>query len=239
MKTFLKARWENIVMVNYVIDPDILQPYLPFGLELDSYDDQYFFSLVGFKFVKSKLFGLPIPFFGSFDEVNLRFYVKRWDGNELKRGVVFISEIVPYKVVAFLANKLYREHYSHAVMNSAISVADGIKDIRFSWQPLNEKFHIQGSFSNTEKEIKSGSLEEFIYEHYYGFTAVSKKETWEYKVSHPRWKTNELINCDIACDFETLYGSDFSFLNKQNPISTYNAVGSEVSIDWQIKKILK
>lgn len=153
--------------------------------------------------------------------------------------MVFISEIVPHRVVAFLANKLYREHYSHAEMNSAISAADGIKDIRFSWQPVNEKFHIHGSFFNTEKTIQSGSLEEFIYEHYYGFTAVSKNETWEYKVNHPRLKTNELINLDIACDFETLYGSDFSFLNKQNPVSTYNAVGSEVSIDWKINKIIK
>lgn len=81
MKTFLKARWENIVMVNYVVDPNILTPYLPYGLELDSYENQYFISLVGFKFVKSQLFGVPIPFYGSFDEVNLRFYVKRWDGD--------------------------------------------------------------------------------------------------------------------------------------------------------------
>lgn len=48
---------------------------------------------------------------GTFEEVNLRFYVVRKVGNELRRGVVFINETVPNKIVAWVANKLYKEHY--------------------------------------------------------------------------------------------------------------------------------
>ncbi len=239
MKTFLKARWEDIVMVNYVIDPSVLRPYLPYGVELDTYDGLCFVSLVGFRFNKSSIFGIPIPFYGSFDEVNLRFYVKRKDGDEIKRGVVFISEVVPYQIVAVMANKLYKEHYSVAKMTSSIVVVDGVKKIDYHWQPNQETFVIHTSFDNESQPIVADSLEEFIYEHYYGFTKVNEAETWEYRVNHPRWQTNRIIDYDINCDFEAMYGTDFSFLNAQKPYSVYNALGSEVSIDWKINKLKK
>ena len=108
MKTFMNARWENLIMANYTIDPEILKPYIPNGVELDLFEGKAFVSLVGFLFRKSRIFGIPIPLLGSFEEINLRFYVKRKEGNQYKRGVVFINETVPYKPVAWLANKLYK-----------------------------------------------------------------------------------------------------------------------------------
>lgn len=239
MKTFLKARWENIVMINYEVDARILYPYLPYGVELDSFENKVFISLVGFKFLKSSIFGIPMPLFGSFDEVNLRFYVKRIERNELKRGVVFISEIVPNKIVALLANILYKEHYSTAKMQSSIDIENDIKNIKYSWQLNKDAYSISASFENRGEIIENNSLEEFIYEHYYGYIKVSDKETWEYKVNHPRWQTNEVKRCLINCDFEKMYGKDFSFLNLQKPFSIYNAVGSAVNIDWSINKIKK
>jgi uncharacterized protein YqjF (DUF2071 family) len=97
-ETFLTANWENIVMVNYEVNPAVLKPYLPKGVELDYYQDKTYVSLVGFMFKKTSLFGIPIPFFGSFEETNLRFYVRRIDGKKVKRGVVFINETVPFKL---------------------------------------------------------------------------------------------------------------------------------------------
>ena len=111
MKTFLKAQWQNLIMANYAIDAKYLLPYLPAGVELDTYEGQTYVSLVGFLFKDTKLFNVPIPFLGTFEEVNLRFYVVRKVGNELRRGVVFINETVPNKTVAWVANKLYKEHY--------------------------------------------------------------------------------------------------------------------------------
>jgi uncharacterized protein YqjF (DUF2071 family) len=237
MKTFLKARWDDIVMVNYEVDPSVLIPYLPFGTQIDIFDNKAFVSLVGFKFAQSKIFGAPMPFFGTFDEVNLRFYVKRKDGNEFKRGVVFISEVVPYKAVSFLANKLYKEHYSFAKMKSEMKVEGDTKLLQYNWKPKLEEYSIKVALENTPTEIVAGSLEEFIYEHYYGFTKVNPNETWQYKVNHPRWKVNAVKTIEVNCDFEKMYGSNFEFLNTQKPYSTYNAIGSEVSIGWKITKI--
>ena len=117
--TFLSARWENIIMANYAVHPDVLKPYLPHGVELDFYQDKTYVSLVGFMFKQTRLFHVPIPFLGTFEEINLRFYVKRNEGNTVKRGVVFINETVPYKPVAWLANKLYKEKRTKfiAIMN--------------------------------------------------------------------------------------------------------------------------
>ncbi|MBC7749515.1 MAG: DUF2071 domain-containing protein, partial [Methylotenera sp.] len=110
-ETFLSARWENLIMANYEVNPDILTSYLPKGVEVDFYNNKSYVSLVGFMFKQTNLFNIPIPFLGTFEEINLRFYVKRVEGNTIKRGVVFINETVPYKLVAWLANKLYKEHY--------------------------------------------------------------------------------------------------------------------------------
>src|SRR3954462_10026559 len=98
-------------MINYEVDPKILLPHLPPGTQLDTFNNKTLVSVVGFLFNDTKVFGLKWPFHTSFEEVNLRFYVKRCVENTWKRGVVFISEIVPRTVIAFMANKLYREHY--------------------------------------------------------------------------------------------------------------------------------
>ena len=98
--TFLSARWENLIMANYAINPEVLQPYLPNGVQLDFYNDKTYVSQVGFMFKQTSLFYIPIPFLGTFEEINLRFYVKRIEGDSIKRGVVFINETVPYKSVA-------------------------------------------------------------------------------------------------------------------------------------------
>ena len=115
--------------------------------------------------------------------------MKRLNGTELKRGVVFISEVVPHKIVSFLANKLYKEHYSTAKMASSILVENEIKQIKYTWQSQSQMYSIDTSFFDKQDDIEPNSLEEFIYEHYYGFTKVSARETWEYKVNHPRWQT--------------------------------------------------
>ena len=112
MTTFLSASWRNLIMANYEVDPELLKPYLPKGVELDYYQDKCFVSLVGFLFKDTRIFKMPIPFWGNFEEINLRFYVVRKEAGKTKRGVVFINETVPNKIVAFIANKLYKEHYT-------------------------------------------------------------------------------------------------------------------------------
>jgi uncharacterized protein YqjF (DUF2071 family) len=90
-KPFLQAEWNNLIMVNYVIDPALLLPYLPVHTELDSYNGKVYVSVIGFMFEEVKLLGFKIPFHVNFEEVNLRFYVRHFHNGQWKRGAVFIK----------------------------------------------------------------------------------------------------------------------------------------------------
>ncbi len=230
---FLHARWENLIMANYAVDPSVLLPYLPNGLDIDYYSGKCFVSLVGFMFKNSRIFGMPIPFLGSFEEVNLRFYVTRKVGNEVKRGVVFLNETVPFRIVAWLANALYYECYRAVPTLHKLGFKDGGKDIQYMWKQENEWYSIGVQASNKTAPIASGSMEEFIFEHYYGYSKISQTKTLEYRVNHPIWQVNEVKDYNINCSFGKMYGDDFNFLNTQNPDSVFLATGSQVSIDWK------
>jgi len=231
--TFLSARWENLIMANYEVNPDLLKPYLPAGVELDFYGNKTYVSLVGFMFKKTRLFNFPIPLLGTFEEINLRFYVKRTEGNIIKRGVVFINETVPYKPVAWLANKLYKEHYISIPTKSLIAISDSEKNINYEWK-INKRWnHISVNATMVNKPMLPLSIEEFIFEHYYGYTKIDSEHSQEYKVNHPRWQVNTVIDHSIDCDFKAMYGNDFSFLNNSQPNSVIVAEGSAVTINWK------
>jgi len=230
---FLSARWENLIMANYTLDPGILKPYLPNGVELDFYNGNAYVSLVGFMFKNTSLFNIPVPFFGTFEEINLRFYVKRVEGNTSKRGVVFINETVPYKSVAWLANKLYKEHYIAIPTKNQIEVLPLSRNVKYLWKTNKEWNHIAVNAALENEVMLPGSIEEFIYEHYYGYTKVSDHISQEYEVKHPRWRVNKVLDYSIRCDFADMYGSDFSFLNAQTPDTVLIAEGSPVSVKWK------
>jgi uncharacterized protein YqjF (DUF2071 family) len=230
--TFLKASWENLVMANYEVDPSILKPFLPNGVELDFYKDKTYVSLVGFMFKKTSLFGVPIPFFGSFEEINLRFYVQRMEGKKIKKGVVFINETVPFKIVALLANKLYKEHYISIPTKNSIDIG-AHKRITYEWKMKNKWNSIKVQSDTHKYKIEPLSMEEFIFERYFGFTKLSTLRAQEYRIQHPKWSTHTILNYTINCDFGAMYGDAFAHLNNQAPNSIIMAEGSQVSVNWK------
>ena len=237
MNTFLTARWENLIMANYEVNPDVLLPYLPKGVELDFFDGKTYVSLVGFMFKKTKIFSIPIPFLGTFEEVNLRFYVKRTEGDNIKRGVVFINETVPYQLVAWLANKLYKEHYIAIPTKNKIDILMHSKSIRYEWKINKEWNHLSVNASIENEKMIVGSIEEYILEHYYGYTRIDSQRSQEYEVKHPRWRVSKVEDYSINCDFKSMYGVDFDFLNNVAPNSVILAEGSPISVEWKRKKL--
>jgi uncharacterized protein YqjF (DUF2071 family) len=237
MSTFLKAAWRNLIMANYEIDADLLKPYLPKGVSLDYYEGKCYVSLVGFLFKDTHIFKIPIPFWGSFEEVNLRFYVVRKEAGVTKRGVVFINETVPNKIVAFIANKLYKEHYTAIPTKYHWQIDETQKQIEYQWKVKQTWNSIKVNASTEKEKMKSGSFEEFIFEHYYGYTKVNENKSLEYKVEHPSWEINQIKNYEINCDFSTFYGDSFKVLNHAKPSSVMLAEGSKVSIKWKRTEI--
>jgi uncharacterized protein len=237
MATFLNANWENIIMANYAVDEEVLQPFLPKGLDLDLYNGKAYVSLVGFMFKDTKIFKVPIPYFGTFEEVNLRFYVKRKNTEIEKRGVVFINETIPYKIVAWMANKLYKEHYTTIPTKHIINENADSKQVEYYWKINKEWNSIKVNATLTNEQILENSFEDYIFEHYFGYTKIDETTTEEYAISHPSWKINAIKNYDISCDFEAMYGKSFAGLVSTKPDSVFIAEGSSVSVDWKRNRL--
>ncbi|MCI5058465.1 MAG: DUF2071 domain-containing protein [Flavobacteriales bacterium] len=228
--SFLNAEWRKLLIVNYEIDPNILKPYIPKGTELDIWNDKCYLSVVGFMFLNTRILGVKIPFHINFEEVNLRFYVKRKVGSEWRRGVVFIKEIVPKKAISVIANSVYNENYITLPMKHDIRQTNELF-VQYQWKFEQEWFGIKVSASNESKRIAVDSEEEFITEHYWGYTKKNDSSTYEYEVGHPRWKSYSIIGYSVDLNFSKMYGSDFEGLNHQTPVSVILAEGSEINVE--------
>ena len=220
-------------MANYAVPPEILQPYLPKGVEIDLFEGKSYVSLVGFMFLKTRIFGMKIPILGDFEEVNLRFYVKRIVSGEVRRGVVFINETVPNKLVAWVANFLYKEHYIAIPTKHNIKRFPTEQHIVYEWKNGKQWSKIGIKTEVQTKEMPENSAQEFIFEHYFGYTKTSATATEEYEVQHERWRTNEVVSHTIDCDFGTVYGSAFEILNNTKPETVFYTQGSSVAVAWQ------
>jgi uncharacterized protein len=188
-------------------------------------------------FKDTKIFKVPIPYFGTFEEINLRFYVKRKDGDIEKRGVVFINETIPYKVVAWMANKLYKEHYTTIPTKHTINIKEDSKQIEYYWK-INKVWNsIIVNATTGKAEMHKSSFEEYIFEHYFGYTKIDEANTEEYSIGHPRWKINTIKTYNINCDFEAMYGTAFGHLTKTKPNSIFIAEGSSVNVDWKRNRL--
>src|SRR5690606_35367856 len=226
MKKFLSAKWIDLIMVNYEVDANVLAPLVPAGTEIDLFDGKCFVSLVAFMFLDTRVSDFLVPFHVNFEEVNLRFYVKRETEGEIRRGVVFVKEIVPRAAIAFVARSLYGEPYERWSMSN-------FRDetlVRYVW----EKGGVSNSLSIERGELgdvpADGSHGEFIIEHYWGYTKRGKTRMDEYRVEHPKWRLFSADNANIDVDFGKTYGAKFEFLNAAEPFSVLLAEGSEISV---------
>lgn len=233
--SFLKAEWNNLAMINYEVNPQIVEKYVPKGTEIDFYKGKCHVSFIGFLFENVRVLGMKIPFHSNFEEVNLRFYVKRFENGVWKRGVVFISEIVPKYAVSFIANTFYNEHYQTLPMKHALIDNENSKEFIYQWKVNNNWNTIHVETNKNPIAIESGSEAEFITEQYFGYTKINEKETFEYEVTHPRWQQLEVIYNKSVIDFESVYGKEFAFIKDLKPTSVFLAIGSKITIEDKLK----
>jgi uncharacterized protein YqjF (DUF2071 family) len=237
MSNFLSAHWKNLLMLNYKVDAAILKPFLPRGTELDYYNGNCYASLVGFMFLQTRIKGIAFPFHTNFEEVNLRFYVKFKEGNQWKRGVVFVKEIVPKKMICVVANLLYQEHYYYMPMKNSLITTESNFTVQYDWYFNKEWNFLQATASNNAEPMKINSEEEFIAEHYWGYSKLNENTTSEYGVQHEPWKIHQVEAYKVNCNIAELYGSQFVDALSQNPSSVFVAAGSDIAVTH--RRVLK
>jgi len=216
-------------MANYEVDPKVLEPLVPRGTLLDFFEGRCFVSMVGFQFLDTRVLGISVPFHRDFQEVNLRFYVKRELPAETRRGVVFVKEIVPRRALAWIANALYGEKYVALGMSHHDDVAGPSRTLAYRWQ------HGVGSELSVTLDGDAylpdeASHEAFITEHYWGYARQRDGSTVEYQVEHPRWHVWRARDAKLTCDVSTLYGAPFAPHFEVAATTCFVARGSEVLV---------
>jgi uncharacterized protein YqjF (DUF2071 family) len=230
-RIFLSTEWRDLLMLNYEIDPELLRPFVPRGTELDSFEGTTYVSLVGLRFARTKLFGLiSVPFHTDFDEVNLRIYVRRREGSEIRRGVMFIREIVSLPAVTFLARLAYAENYRTLPLRHSINLTDSGGSIEYRWEQKPQQFRLHGQTDGDPSSAADGSLEQFITEHYWGYSRRRDGGSLEYHVAHKPWRIWRAPNAAFEGDGATLYGSDLASILSRPPRSAFIADGSPVLV---------
>ena len=227
---FLTAEWRKLAMANYAVEASLLEKFLPAKTELDLWNNTCYVSLVGFMFLNTRLKGIKVPFHVNFEEVNLRFYVKYKHELEWRRGVVFIKEIVPKPALTWVANTVYKEKYETMSMKHVWTNSVNSVQVEYAWKKGNwSTFKVVAD--NQPVAIEAGSEEEFITEHYWGYTKITNQKTSEYQVEHPRWMVYPTKSYQIEVDFAKVYGAEFGFLITENPKSVFLAEGSEIKVN--------
>ena len=225
---FLTAEWRNLLMLNYVVDPSLLGRFVPRGTELDEFEGKTYVSLVGFGFNRTRILGIPAPFHQAFEEVNLRFYVRRGS----KRGVVFIRELVPKFAVAAIARFAFNENYSSVPMSHRIEAdANGVvAEAEYAWNWGKDRFAMRIETEGAGFLPPDGSLSQFITEHYWGYAAQPDGGCLEYEVQHPRWNVWKAKTAGFVGDAGSLYGEAFAEALMRDPDSAFLADGSPVTV---------
>ena len=223
---FLTARWSHLVNVTWRVPPELLLPHVPDGVELDVQDGEAFVSLVAFDFLDTRVGGIPWPGYRNFPELNLRFYVKHAG----ERGVVFLKEYVPRRLVAWMANGLYNEPYYYAPMRSEV-VEDG-ESVRYTLgiNVGGREHTVTAVGAKPAVRESQDSLAHYFKEHTWGFGRQHSGRTQRYEVQHAEWDTWPVTSLELDVDFVALYGPQWAILQDRSPYLTLFAVGSGVAV---------
>lgn len=229
---FLTAEWRYLAMLNYEIDPSVLTPFIPRGTELDQWQRKTFVSVVAFLFQNTKIGRFSVPFHRDFEEVNLRFYVKRFTNDGWRRAVVFIKELVPRRAIAWTARKLYNENYLSLPMKHKIRFDSNgsLSGVSYEWKFKGQKNGLEVVVNGNPALPQTESQEEFITEHYWGYSRQHDGGTLEYQVEHPKWRVWPVPSAQLNCDVKSLYGNGFVESLIKTPASAFLADGSLVTV---------
>ena len=227
---FLTAQWLDLLMLNFAVDPRLLAPYVPAGTELDLWQSEALVSVVGFQFADTRLLGVPLPGHRDFEEVNLRFYVRRRGPDGMRRAVVFIRELVPRRAIAWVAQAWYNEPYRALPMRHSVAARDGTRAVRYEWREGRVWTGLAAHTIGEASTLVPGSEAEFITEHYWGYTRQRDGGTVEYEVAHPPWRVWPAYDAALGGDIARTYGAAFAVSLAAPPRSAFVAEGSDITV---------
>jgi hypothetical protein len=232
-RPWLTAEVRHLAILNYEVAAGLLSPYVPHCAEIDSWQGKCLVSIVAFLFRQPKVLGIPLPCCQEFEQANLRFYVRRRTKTVVRRGVVFIRELVPKHLVALIARYFFGENYVCLPMDHDVGFDEprskSHTKMEYRWYDHGRWHGIKIHADNNMALPEPGSQAAFSLERYWGYTLRSKGFCLEYRFEHPQWHVQQ-ASAALTCDQENIFGSDFAASLFQKPSSAFITEGSKVSL---------
>ncbi len=231
-RPFLRARWESLVLANFACPRALLEPLVPAGTVLDPWRGVDLVSLVGLLFRDASVKGVSLPGLRTFPQVNLRFYVRRpVPSGDDRKGVVFIREIVPRRLIAHVARIAYNEPFVALPMDfrGALDPGRGGR-VEYRWRRRGARFALGATVAGAARAAAAGSESRFVTEHYWGYARQRDGGTLEFRVTRPRWDTWDPERHRLSGPWSSIYGSGLGDVLSGAAHSVLAAAGSEVEI---------
>ena len=233
-ENYLVADRRHVIVFNFKVPEKLLLPYLPEGTQIDTFKGECYLSLIGYLSLNTKIAGVPIMLKRDFEGLGLRFYVKRRLGRKVRRGVVYIKEVVPKKVVAASKRKLLNSEcdvlpMGHKIDFNCGEVALGGR-VEYFWQSGAQKYHVSVLTEGTPKSPSKTSIEHYINDHPYGYATLKDGSSVEYEIKHPNWRVTKVVESSLFCDGANLYSKEIHKILKKEPDAVFLAEGSTLEI---------
>jgi len=229
---FLSGHFDHIVLFNYAVAPEFLAPYLPAHTELDLHDCRYFCSLVGVRCLDLHTHGMPLWPFRNYAQVNLRFYVCRQiDAPHWRHGVVFIKQLIPHRLVAWTARRLFNERTETQRVTALVeATAEGTEQVEYRWPFQGEHCRLKTSFRPQPPCAAPEQQRLFFVERHWGYAAQRDGSTLEYRFDHPPWQVYRPLDMTSSVSVGDFFGPPFTELFRSPPDSILACRGSAVSL---------
>src|SRR4051812_45302919 len=198
---YMRMSWHDLLFAHWPIAPETLQPLIPAGLTLDTFDGQAWVSVVPFRMSEVVLRQAPeLPWLSAFLELNVRTYVTIDD----KPGVWFFSLDAANPIAVAVARRWFHLPYFRARMGLQRD-GDWIayhSERRHRGFPLGE---FRGRYRPTGPSYLSqhGSLETWLTERYALYSADLHGRIFRGDVHHVPWPLQPAdaeIAVNTVCD---------------------------------------
>jgi uncharacterized protein len=224
----ITCAWRDVLITTWAVDAALLEPYRPAGTTLDMWNGHGLLSIVGMRFLDLQVAGVAMPFHQDFEQINFRFYVRR-DTEEDRRGVVFLKQIVPSSSMALIATLLYNESFlTTATRYDITRAAQGWT--LYEWMVAGRWNRVSAIRRGEPIMPGSDTIETFIKDRPWAYTRQADGSTVEFEAQHPVWpiySTHEML---LDCDVVPLIGAPFVPVLSAQPLSTFVATGSDVTL---------
>ena len=234
----ISARWRDVAILSWPIGDDCLVPFLPKSLVLDRWDGEAYISLVCLYVEGLRILELPVwP--RRFAEINLRFYVRPADRSDVRKGVVFLKQLVPHRLIALGARCLFREPMSvlPALMSRECDPgespnSDPQRRLCYGWLNDGCAEGLRVTSGGSAYHANTGSLDEFLTARYWGYNRQSGGRVRTYRITRDAWSLVPVIDYTLDCDARSLCGAPFGDAVSERPASVLWATGSHARVHW-------